>query len=150
MCLHWGSRHSSNCRVGEKNSDNGFNFEYYTCLLTRPRAIRGLLWFPYGPLKYWFEIDCQIFLQKGVLFRISKELQSGDYNGGEQHAGPCTARLGEHFMEGEGGWEGCRVKSPRLFIESLPGKQMSCSCSCWVLLWLLGCGSSCVWSFSSV
>lgn len=140
MHLHWGSRHALNCRVGEKNSDNGFNFDYYTGLLTRPRAIRGLLWFPYGPLKHWFEIDCQIFLQKGVLFRISKELQYWELQWWWATRRSLHGKARRTLYGGRrklGGLQ--KVKSPRLFIaESLPGKQMSCSCSCWVLPWLLG------------
>ena len=129
----------SNPGVGEKAvSNSGLNCGYHTILLTSPKTVGGLLWFPYRPPKCWPEINRlpDISPTKMDLFKVSRELQFEVCNHCEPHKSSCT-RKGKHFYRGERKSRGYSQKRVCGFslAESLPGKKRSASSSCWALIW---------------
>ena len=66
----------SNSKLSEKKaSDNGFNREYWTFLLTSPQVVRGSL---YRPPKHWVKtLYNQIFLQQWWIYLESVENSTG-------------------------------------------------------------------------
>ena len=111
----------SNIRIRKSMSGNGFNFGYYTCLLTNPRAVGHLLWFLYRPLKCWSETKrlSDSSLAKTGLFWIIREVRIGVCKHSKPQASPQTAREGEPFYEEEVGKAGVNKESVDFY-------QLSC------------------------
>ena len=76
----------------ESMSDCELNCGYHTFFLTSPKAVRGILWFPYRPLKCWLKIQRLPVISptKMNLFKMSREIQSEVCNHCKPHASSCT------------------------------------------------------------